>query len=592
MASDRPIASPQPRTRHNPAKSWVRALNAIRILDEQPRLTLPALLHSLADTHGAATALADEHDHLTYQGLAARASQYSHWAIAQGLGAGDVVCLMLQNCPDYVAIWLGLSYTGCAVALLNTNLPGPALVHCIDQAGPAHLIIGHGFARVLASVTGSLPDTLKISTHGDQQLEADIATLPTQPPVLAAPPTPRDRALLIYTSGTTGMPKAANVTHGRIMEWSFWFAGMMNAQATDRLYDCLPLYHSTGGIVAVGAMLVSGGAVIIRPHFSASRFWADIVAERCTIFQYIGELCRYLLTTQPDAPAMVHHLRLCCGNGLQGDVWARFQARFSIPQILEFYAATEGSVSLYNVEGKPGAIGRVPAYLASRFPIALVKYNAATDQPLRDDNGMCIPCADDEPGEALGKILDQPQNPARQFDGYTDKAASARKILHDVLKPGDRWFRTGDLMRRDAAGYYYFIDRAGDTFRWKGENVSTTEVAASLRACPGITEAVVFGVPVPGHEGRAGMAALTVAPDFSLDTLPAFLADTLPAYARPVFIRICASIPTTGTFKLQKSALQREGYGPDAHPDIIWLYDRKAGSFTQLDDPLRARIAA
>lgn len=559
---------------------------------------MPALVQELSQTHGPGTALADEYSVLTYQNLAARANQYSHWAIAEGLSRGDVVCLMLKNCPDYVAIWLGLSYTGCAVALLNTNLPGAALSHCIAQAGSTRLIIGHTHAASLAPLAKLTAGPMDIWTHGgddpgiSRRIDHDLQKLPTTPPSLIAPPTPQDRALLIYTSGTTGMPKAANVTHGRIIEWSFWFAGMMNAQPTDRLYDCLPMYHSTGGIVAVGAMLVTGGAVIIRPQFSASRFWADIADEHCTIFQYIGELCRYLLNAPEAAPARPHNLRLCCGNGLQGDIWERFQSRFAIPQILEFYAATEGSVSLYNCEGKPGAIGRVPAYLANRFPIALVKYDIHTDQPFRDAAGFCIACNDDEPGEALGKILSHSQNPARQFDGYTDSAASARKILHNVFTPGDRWFRTGDLMRRDAAGYYYFIDRAGDTFRWKGENVSTTEVATSLRACPGITEAVVFGVAIPGHEGRAGMAAITTNAAFSQPALHTHLTENLPAYARPLFIRLCPDIPTTGTFKLQKASLARDSFTPENSTDIIWFYDRKTGAFTICDDILRAQIAS
>src|SRR6185312_7773345 len=266
------------------------------------------------------------------------------------------------------------------------------------------------------------------------------------------------------------------------------------------LYDCLPLYHSTGGVVAIGAMLVKGGSVLIRARFSASRFWDDVVEGGCTIFQYIGELCRYLVASPPHPLEREHRLRLACGNGLQREPWVAFAERFAVPQILEFYAATEGSVSLYNCEGKPGAIGRVPPFLARRFPVALIRCDTETGTPLRDAAGRCIPCGPDEIGEAIGRVLDAAATPARQFDGYTDNAASEKKLLGDVFAPGDRWFRTGDLMRKDASGYFTFVDRIGDTFRWKGENVATTEVAGVIRACKGVSDAVVYGVKVPNHE--------------------------------------------------------------------------------------------
>jgi fatty-acyl-CoA synthase len=400
-------------------------------------------------------------------------------------------------------------------------------------------------------------------------------------------PAAQDKALLIYTSGTTGLPKAAKVTHARLVEWSYWFAGMMDAQASDRLYNCLPMYHSIGGVVAVGSMLVAGGSVLIRERFSVSRFWADVIDGECTIFQYIGELCRYLANSQPDPRETQHRLRLCCGNGMRGDVWEIFQARFRIPQILEFYAATEGNVSLYNCEGKPGAIGRVPAFLNHRFPIALIRCDPDSGEPLRDENGFCVRCAADEPGEAIGKILRTGES---QFDGYTDAKASAAKVLQHVFADDDRWFRTGDLMHKDSSGYYYFVDRLGDTYRWKGENVSTAEVAGVVRRCPGVIEATVYGVAVAGHEGRAGMAAITTDEDFSLVTLQQHLAANLPEYARPLFVRICESIEITSTFKMKNDRLSREGYLAVTAPDTVWFYDAKGGVYVKCDEQLRELI--
>jgi len=328
--------------------------------------------------------------------------------------------------------------------------------------------------------------------------------------------------------------------------------------------------------------LVRGGSVVLRGRFSASQFWDDVVATQCTLFQYIGELARYLVNAPPHARETQHRVRLCCGSGLSAEIWGGFQDRFRIPRILEFYAATEGAVSLYNCEGKQGAIGRIPPYLAHRFPVALIRHDDATGEPARGADGTCISCAVDEVGEAIGR--------GDGFEGYVDPEDSDRKLLRDVFRHGDRWFRTGDLMRRDKSGYFYFVDRIGDTFRWKGENVSTTEVASAMCASPGILEAVVYGVSVPDSEGRAGMAAITVGPDFALATLWRTLAGRLPEYARPLFLRICASLATTTTFRPQKQALAREGFDPGASGDPVYFNDRAAKAFVPLDAALYRRI--
>jgi fatty-acyl-CoA synthase len=254
----------------------------------------------------------------------------------------------------------------------------------------------------------------------------------------------------------------------------------MDIGPDDRMYDCLPMYHSVGGVVATGALLVRGGSVVVREKFSVSQFWDDIADWNCTLFQYIGELCRYLVNAPAHPRERAHRLRLACGNGLRADTWEKFQSRFAIPKILEFYAATEGNVSLYNVEGKIGAIGRVPPFLSHRFPLTLVKFDVVSGEPTRDAQGRAIRCATDEVGEAIGRIGHGSADAGGEFEGYTGAADTERKILRDVFEAGDAWFRTGDLMRRDERGFYFFVDRVGDTFRWKGENVATSEVAAAL----------------------------------------------------------------------------------------------------------------
>jgi fatty-acyl-CoA synthase len=579
--------------RRSAMNAWIRALDYTKNSNEASGVTLCGMLDDLADTHGERVALLGEGEQLSYRELAARANRYARWAIARGFVPGDVICLMMANCPEYVAIWLGLTRAGCAVALLNTNLLADPLLHSIRTVGPAGLIVGDSLVPPVAALIDQLPPDLPIWQQGASRHEhwpvigTELARYDGAPLSIEErpPPKARDRALLIYTSGTTGLPKAANITHARVMEWSFWFAGMMDTQPGDRMYDCLPMYHSVGGLVAIGALLVKGGSVLIRGRFSASRFWDDVVDGDCTIFQYIGELCRYLAISPPHPKERLHRLRLACGNGLQGDVWEIVQRRFAIPRILEFYAATEGSVSLYNCEGKVGAIGRVPPFLAHRFPVALIRCDPDTGTPLRDAAGFCIACGPDEVGEAIGQVHGlahgQGQSPARQFDGYTDERASAAKLLHGVFTSDDCWYRTGDLMRKDASGYFYFVDRSGDTFRWKGENVSTTEVAAAIRAFPGVTEAVVFGVTVPGHEGRAGMAAITTDATFDITGLRAHLSATLPGYAQPLFVRCSRALDVTGTFKLVKGKLVEEGYMNTDDP--VWFNDRVSGQFVICD---------
>ena len=516
-------------------RDWVRALATVQRLMDSDDAALARTVHAHAAAHGAAPALIGRDETLTYAGLSARINRYARWALAEGLAPGDVVALNLANRPDYAAIWLGLGQVGCVAALLNTNLAADAIAHCIAVAG-ARRTVDAAHLPEIAPLSGA-------------PLEAHERR----------PPRARDRALLIYTSGTTGLPKATNVTHARVLEWSGWFAGMMEAVPEDRLFNTLPMYHSVGGIVAVGSMLVAGGAVIVRERFSASGFWPDAAASGATVVQYIGELCRYLLHAPKNPADTQHKVRLAVGNGLHAEVWTAFQERFAIPRILEFYAASEGSVSFTNAEGQPGALGRVPAFLRDRFTVALV----------REDAGRWVRVATGEAGEAIGRL-----GSGARFDGYTDAGASEQKILRDVFEPGDRWYRTGDLLRQDSDGFYYFVDRLGDTFRWKGENVSTTEVDAVLRACPGVLDAASYGVAMPGADGKAGMAALVVDGAFDFAILHAHLAQRLPSYARPLFVRLCPALETTGTFRLRKADLAREGYAGSTDP--VWKDDGTA----------------
>ncbi len=579
-------------------EAWIRALERTASA-ERLGLTLPMLLGPLAQQFDVAPALVSNEATLSYRDLAHRSRQYARWGIEQGLKAGDVVSLMMANCAEYMAIWLGLSRIGAIVALINTNLAAAALVHSINIGAPRAVIVGNELASRLMAVRTKLAAGTLCRVYG----RSDYDVVPLAPELerfpggeLAdseCPPPPiGSTALYIYTSGTTGLPKAAKVSHYRVMQWSHWFAGLMDTRPTDRTYNCLPLYHSVGGVVASGATLVGGGAVVIRSRFSASDFWRDVRQERCTLFQYIGELCRYLVSAPYQDIETAHSLRLACGNGLRPEVWERFQSRFRIPRIIEYYASTEGNFSLYNCEGQPGAIGKIPPFLAHRLPVALLRFDVEEGEPRRNSDGFCERCGPNEVGEAVGLIPAAGTALAGRFEGYADPEASARKILRNVFKAGDSWYRTGDLMRRDEYGFYYFVDRVGETFRWKGENVSTAEVLTALTACRGVRDGIVYGVSVPGADGRAGIAALVVDAQFDLLAFRADVALRLPAYARPVFLRLLSAIDSTGTFKPRKLELINEGFDPARIKDPLYFDDPRAQAYVQLDAALFAAISA
>ncbi len=582
---------------------WLRALMRTAAVTPASTRTLPDVVEEAAARapddlallagNGAMAGEAAVPGDMTYRALAAFTNRIARWALAQGLAPGDRVALMMTNEPAFVAIWLGLTRVGVVVALVDPSLNGGGLRHCLALAAPRCLIVGAGLSETAAAALAGEAATIPIIAYrGDGShpaLERLLATLSDLPLTLGEGPplTLRDQALLVYTSGTTGLPKAAHVSHGRVMMWSQWFAGIIDARPGDRLYNCLPMHHSIGGVAATGAMLAAGGCVIVRRTFSARRFWPDVSATGATLFPYIGELCRYLLAAPPGASDTTHRLRLCFGNGLRADVWKAFEARFAIPRIVEFYAATEGSFSLFNLEGKPGAIGRIPSFMAHRSPVALVRFDPADERPARGDDGFCQRCGLGEAGEALGRL---DAGTDGRFEGYTDAAESERKVMRDVFAKGDAWFRTGDLMRRDAAGFFTFVDRIGDTFRWHGENVSTAAVAEAVCAAPGVAAASVYGVAVSGTEGRAGMAALVTGEGFDLPTLHRHLAATLARHARPLFLRLVRELPLTATFKPQKARLVAEGFDPAGIGDP--LYRDGGDGYVPLDAADHAAIVA
>ena len=593
------VSSTVSRSASNPSRAWLRALERTAAITRNPQCLIGMAIEEVAGRFADEPALLSDRECFTFRELAARSNQYARWALAQGIHKGDVVGLLMTNRPEYFALWVGITAAGGVVALLNTHLAGQSLAHCINVAQPKHLIVASEFVAAAETIQPFLAGDTAIWIHGSdhaafRRVDSLLRELPSHGLSDAERPalTVDDLALYIYTSGTTGLPKAANVTHARILQWAYWFSGMIDVQQQDRMYNCLPMYHSVGGVLATGAALVAGASVVVRESFSTSRFWSDVVRWECTMFQYIGEFCRYLLHAASSPHESSHRIRIACGNGMSPDVWQSFQERFQIPRILEFYASTEGGLSLFNAEGKPGAIGRVPPYLAHRFSPTLVKFDPEAGEPVRNAQGFCVPCDTNEPGEALARVHGDRSQVGGRFEGYTDPRATERKLLRNAFEPGDAWLRTGDLMRKDEQGFYYFVDRVGDTFRWKGENVATTEVADALCSFPGIQHAIVYGVKVAGAEGRIGMAALTTegAPD--LPALREHIVNALPSYARPAFLRLQTSCETTETFKYSKTNLVNQGYNPDLTSDAVYFDNPETQTLHRVDQALYERIQA
>ncbi|XP_055705412.1 long-chain fatty acid transport protein 4-like [Phlebotomus papatasi] len=518
---------------------------------------------------------------------------------SHGYKHGDVVGLLLENRPEFIAIWMGLSRLGVIVPLINHNLRQASLLHSVTVAKCNALIFGESLIEAVEEILPTMPSSVSLYQFNDaangkcQSTAKDLTSL-----MLAASkdrPTAKkanhhDRLLYIYTSGTTGMPKAAVITHSRYIFICAAIHHLAKFRQDDIFYTPLPLYHTAGGIMNAGQAILFGATVVIRKKFSASGYFPDCQKYKCTVAQYIGEMCRYVLATPPSPSDKAHQIRLVFGNGLRPQIWPQFVERFKIPRVAEFYGATEGNANIVNIDNTVGAIGFVSRIIPQVYPISIIRADPATGEPIRGRNGLCQLCKPNEPGVFIGKIIEG--NPSRAFLGYVDKAASEKKIVRDIFKKGDSAFLSGDLLTADERGNLYFKDRTGDTFRWKGENVSTSEVEAQVSNVAGYRDAVVFGVEIPNLEGRAGMTAI-LDPERTVDlkALADGLRKALPTYARPLFVRLLVKVDMTGTFKLKKLDLQNEGFNPEIVTDPLYYLTSK-GQYEELTMDAYAKICS
>ncbi|CAH1391128.1 unnamed protein product [Nezara viridula] len=502
----------------------------------------------------------------------------------------------MTNQPQYVCIWLGLAKIGVVTALINSNLTSKPLSHCIRSALCKAVIFSDDLSTAVYDVKPELPEYIKYFQLGKSEtpegiinLKMSMQNVPNTVPI-EHKIQHDDQFVYIYTSGTTGLPKAAIFPHSRFILVSFLSEDVLGITSDDVLYNALPLYHSAGGLVGVGAAIMTGATVVLRTKFSAANFISDCAHYKCTTALYIGEICRYLLAVPEKPTDKQHCLRMITGIGLRPIIWREFVERFNIPKVMEMYGSTEGNLLFVNYDNKIGAIGFIPQIIPkffSRSIGAIIRVNPDTMEPVRGNDGLCIECDIDEPGMFIGII--PYENSVKKFHGYLDRAESRKKYLYDVFKKGDRAFVSGDLIMMDELGYLYFKDRTGDTFRWKGENVSTSEVEAIISSLLELKDCIVYGVEVGELEGRAGMAAI-VEPSGTLDFdgLANSLKTSLPSYAIPLFIRLIPEVAITGTFKLKKTDLVKDGFNPSTIKDPLFF--RNGSTYVPLTKELYEQI--
>ncbi|MBT5154952.1 MAG: long-chain-acyl-CoA synthetase, partial [Gammaproteobacteria bacterium] len=553
-----------------------------------------ARVEANANKFGHRSAIVFEDQEVTWSEFNALANQYAHYLKSQGVQRGDTVSVIMENRIEFLALLVGVNKIGVTAGLINTNLTGKPLIHCITVTKSKKCIFGSEISGALNEIKAELaltegedyfemPDGgLDSTTNWAKNLANGAALASTDNPEETSLTTLGEVALYIFTSGTTGLPKAAVLSNRRYLTSADMAAAAgFKCTEKDRMYICLPLYHGTGLMVGAGAAMVSGASMFIRRKFSASNFLPEVRANGCTLLVYIGELCRYLSNTEGQTDDHKNPLRSMMGNGMRPDVWLGFKKRFGISRVAEFYGASEGNVAFANLMNRDCTVGMTSA------EVALVEYDVDNDEIVRDAAGHCVRVKEGEPGLLLGKITQD-----TVFEGYTDPEATEKKVIRSALEPDDAWFNSGDLMRTVDVGFtlgyphYQFVDRVGDTYRWKSENVSTNEVGEIINGFDQIKFCNVFGVEVPGADGRAGMAAVTLqdgVAELDLDAFSTFLRSSLPPYAVPLFVRIQPDIDVTGTFKMVKGELRKQAYDVRSFEDPVFALLPGAEDYAQFD---------
>ncbi len=537
---------------------------------------------------------------ITWLELQQRVDRSAQGLVKLGVKKADKVVILVDNRPEFLVMLLALSRLQAISVLINTSLVGKALIHCINIGKARICLVGSEHSEKIPPILQQLDLVTEDSVYLIQDSDIDSKQYAS---LLAASPfhdlaqyvnnstapidksgfpktkaTVQDICSYIYTSGTTGLPKPAIVRNQRILAGGMLMGrGMANLKPDESIFIASPLFHTAALSGGFGSSLLIGSCLVIRRHFSASAFWDDIRKHQVDVFIYIGELCRYLVNQAPRDNDRDHPLRAMVGVGLRPDVWREFIQRFGVTEICEGYGATEGTSPIYNFAAKVGMIGR------KRATHALLRCDLASGELQANAAGFYEQINPGETGLLLNRVSTR-----TPFDGYVDASASQKKLLHNVFKKGDCYFNTGDLLTLHDDNWLSFADRLGDTFRWKGENVSTNEVAEILNSCPGVLESNVYGVEVPNNEGRAGMASINIAEDFDLTRLTNVISDNLASYQRPYFLRVQKDMEITQTFKHKKVDYQKQGFNPETISDKLYFLQK--GQYCPLDKTLFEQI--
>ncbi len=583
--------------KHSKIKSIIHLLR----LSEKKSCSIGRIMENQAKKQPDKNLILFEDRALTYREVNETANRYANLLLSRGLKKGDTVALIMENRPEYLIIHIGLAKIGVVSALINSNLKGPILSHAINIAKPKGAILGHELVKDYDKISSEInltgPGLVFVEKEGKKldtpDYMEDLAPLlraaSNRYPIVDSPINISDVFEYIYTSGTTGLPKATVIRQKKWIQLAYGGGGIcLETISKDVIYCCLPLYHNNGINIAWATSIVFGATLALRRKFSASEFWDDIRKFQATRFVYVGELCRYL-NNQPKKPNDGDNpLEVMLGNGMRADYWVDFQDRFNIERIVEAYGATEGVGGLVNTKGIPGMIGQLRVKAIGKRIGEVAQYNVEEETFIRGKDGFVKKCSVGERGMFLAEI-----NKMNPFSGYyQNKHATDEKIMENVFKRGDKYFVSGDLMELHEKDYVSFVDRLGDTFRWKGEVVSTNEVSDMVNGFGQMEDCNVYGVTVAGAEGRAGMAALTLLPGKVIDwtALANYITEMIPVYARPYFIRICNERSTTSTFKLVKTKLQKEGFNPEIIDDPLYFLHPQKKTYIPLTKDLYEKI--
>ena len=557
--------------------------------DKTRELTLGVLIERNASNYGRRAAIYYEDRVITWSELNDWANRIAQFLQSQGLTKGDTIAVLLENRPELLAVVVGAAKIGVGCAMLNTSQKGRVLEHSINLVEPKQIVVGEEMMDSFMAVRSGLKlthpnpllfvaDANTLATFGDTpegfiNFAEKVSTFNSRDLKVTDEPVMGTTALYIFTSGTTGLPKAAPGSHVKFVKAYGGFGLLtMNMKPEDILYCTLPFYHATALIVCWGSVIAGGSAIVMRRKFSATAFWDDVRHYNATCFGYVGELCRYLLNQPPSDQDRKHPMVKMIGNGLRPSIWTSFKERFGIERVCEIYASSEGNIGFSNFFNIDNTVG------FSTAPYKLVKFHQGTRDPKRNEEGFLEEAEKGEPGLLLGEIT-----PKWDFEGYTQKEATEKSIVRDGFKKGDKWFNTGDVLKDLGFRHLQFVDRMGDTFRWKGENVSTTEVENIIDGSGMSEEAIVYGVEIPKHSGKAGMVTLVPRDNFEISAFFKFLQENLPPYAIPVFIRVTDRIEKTGTFKYRKVDMQKTAYHLEGGSDQVYALTSKKEGYSLID---------